>query len=205
VSKQINSILNRIRKYRTLSLKIAFPILIGKDIIFRNKPHELDFGRELSMQAGMGAIFVIIGVLIRLWARGHCERGRLFTTGPYALVRHPLYLGSFMIVVGLLCQLNGWLNWAIALPLFGLSHGVAIIYEEISLAKQFGTAWNSYASRVPALIPSFGSLFITGESARWGWRRFLNTHEFSTTFLVLCLPVLIELLEDVVFEEILHV
>lgn len=186
-------------------MKITFPILIGKDIIFRNKPHELDFGHELSMQAGIGAVFVITGVLIRLWARGHFERGRLFTTGPYALVRHPLYLGSFMIVVGLLCQLNGWLNWAIALPLFGLSHGVAIVYEEISLAERFGPAWNSYASRVPALIPSFGSLFNAGGSARWGWSRFLNTHEFATTLLVLCLPVLIELLEDVVFEGVLHV
>ena len=68
-----------------------------------NKPHELALGNELSAHAAAGIIFLVSGVLIRFWARGHFERVRLFTTGPYALVRHPLYLGSLFIVVGVLC------------------------------------------------------------------------------------------------------
>lgn len=202
---QFDVIMNRLRKYRTLSITIIFPILIGINILLGNKPHELAFGDELSAHAAVGLIFVIIGVLMRLWARGHFERGRLFTTGPYALIRHPLYLGSLLVVVGVLCQFNGWVNWVVALPLFVLFHGIAIVYEERSLAKKYGHAWNSYASHVPPLIPSLGSFLRMGMSEKWQWRRILHTGEFGTMLIALGLPILIEVLEDVVFEGMLHV
>ena len=205
VDSKFDSILNQLRKRRTLSLKIAFPILIGKDIVMGNKPHELAISTELSWYAVAWARFVLAGVWIRLWARGHFAREGLFTTGPYALVRHPLYLGSLMIVVGVLFQLNGWVNWVIILPLFSLFHGIAIIYEERTLASRFGFIWSSYASRVPSLVPSLCSLSNTGRSEKWQLGRFLRTHEFFTTVMALSLPFLIELLEDVVFEGILHV
>jgi protein-S-isoprenylcysteine O-methyltransferase Ste14 len=201
---QLDVVVNRIRKWRTLSLKVGFSFVIAKDIIMGNKPHELAVGPELSAWAVVGAVLVLAGVAIRTWARGHFERGRLFTTGPYALVRHPLYLGSLLIVIGVLCQLNNWLNWVIMLPLFGLSHGIAIIWEERSLARRFGDAWWSYAGRVPALVPSLKGLLNVGGSDKWSWRRFLHTRELATTVIVMSLPLLIEVLENIVFEGIMR-
>jgi protein-S-isoprenylcysteine O-methyltransferase Ste14 len=202
---RLNAKLKQLRKYKILSLTIAFLILIAKDIIMYNKPHEFDFGRELSTMALIGAILVLAGVLVRLWARGYFEKGRLFTTGPYALVRHPLYLGSFLIVIGILCQLNSRLNWSIIIPIFGFFHGIAIIYEERSLAIRFGETWTAYKSQIPPLVPSLRSLLNANISEKWDLCRFLRTHEYITTVIVLSLPLFIEALEDFVFEGILHV
>ena len=48
---QLDVVVNRIRKWRTLSLKVGFSFVIAKDIIMGNKPHELVVGPELSAWA----------------------------------------------------------------------------------------------------------------------------------------------------------
>jgi protein-S-isoprenylcysteine O-methyltransferase Ste14 len=201
-NRRFVSVMRTLRRHRTLSLKIAFPVLIVKDILLHNKPHELEIGSELSSHAGAGGAFIIIGVLIRLWARGHFEKGRLFTTGPYSVIRHPLYFGSFMILIGTLLQLNSWLNWFVALPLFVFFHGIAIAYEERSAAEQFGAEWVAYASATPALIPSVRSIFSRLGSEQWQLRRLIRTGEYISAMLSLSIPVLIEATENIVFERI---
>ena len=50
----------------------------------------------------IGAIAALAGEAMRIWAAGHLEKGREVTSsGPYGFTRHPLYLGSKMIGVGL--------------------------------------------------------------------------------------------------------
>jgi protein-S-isoprenylcysteine O-methyltransferase Ste14 len=50
----------------------------------------------------VGAVFAAAGELLSIWAAGHLEKGReVTTTGPYRFTRHPLYLGSVLIGVGL--------------------------------------------------------------------------------------------------------
>src|SRR6476620_11071296 len=48
-----------------------------------------------------GTTIAVIGEAIRVWAAGHLEKGREVTaSGPYALTRHPLYLGSCIMGAG---------------------------------------------------------------------------------------------------------
>ncbi len=200
---RFDSILNHIRKWRTRSLKIIFPILIVENIITGEKPNELNPWEEISAIAIVGIALIYLGAMMRLWARGHFERGRLFTTGPYAIVRHPLYLGSLLIVIGLLLILDDPLSWAIILPLWVTFHTAAIIYEERSLQSHFGRQWTVYKANVPAILPSLRSLLSARQPSRWSRRLFLNTGELVTFLLALSLPVLLELLEEVIFEDML--
>lgn len=49
----------------------------------------------------VGAVFVVVGTLIRVWAGGHLTRDqRLTTSGPYQFTRNPFYLGRFLIIIG---------------------------------------------------------------------------------------------------------
>jgi len=196
----IDFLLNKIRKRRTLSLKIVFPILIVEDILNGKKPHELLPWEGIDVNAIMGFILVLIGCSIRFWARGHFEKGRLFTTGPYELVRHPLYMGSFLILCGMLFQLNDWLNWAIVIPLFAIFHGAAIVYEERALEKRFGEEWRLYRAKVNAVVPSLRNYNSKPKFHKWQWKVFLATGEIFTTTMVSILPLIIELLEETVFE-----
>src|SRR5208282_4816425 len=77
-----------------------------------------------SIRAGIG--YVIAGLLIRLWSNGYAiKNDKLTTSGPYAFVRNPLYLGTFLIAIGFVIVLKSdpqYLEWfAGGIFLLGLS------------------------------------------------------------------------------------
>src|SRR5205807_3637577 len=75
---------------------------------------------ESSLRNGIG--YIIAGLMIRLWSNGYAiKNDKLTTSGPYAFVRNPLYLGTFLIALGFAIVLKmGW----IAGPLFIIALGV---------------------------------------------------------------------------------
>ncbi len=78
----------------------------------------------------------------------------LITAGPYALVRHPMYSGFFVAILGTLLLYR---TWTIAfIVLHGLVFVVRARREEAALARTFGEEWQAYASRVPAFVPRLG-------------------------------------------------
>ena len=75
-------------------------------------------------------------------------KNELITSGPYALVKHPLYTGVALLVlpwIGFL--LNTWLGVVIGLVLYTGSRLFAP-KEEAALSKAFGAAWDEYCSKV---------------------------------------------------------
>lgn len=206
-TKQFEQILNWLRKRRTVSLIIVFLIIIAENIISREKPHELlSLKEHVSVLAIIGCMLVLTGTLIRFWARGHIERDSLVTAGPYAILRHPLYMGSLLVVVGVLFQLNDWMNWVVVLPVFTIFHGAAIIYEERSLQKKFGKQWQLYKDKTPAIIPLLPNWSFLRQTHNWSWKVYLRTGEVWITVMLLSLPFAIELIiEDFLFEDILKI
>jgi protein-S-isoprenylcysteine O-methyltransferase Ste14 len=94
----------------------------------------------------------IVGVIVWLWSVGllvtRARRGELITTGPYAVVKHPLYTGVALLVlpaIGLL--LDTWLGVVIGVAMYVAARRFAPA-EEVSLAERFGDAWWDYADRV---------------------------------------------------------
>jgi len=116
----------------------------------------------------MKSIWVILlGLGIRSWANCYAiKMDKLTTSGPYAYVRHPLYLGSFLIMAGFLIMLN--VPWYICLVCVGIVIGIVyketIQKEEKMLEAKFGLEYIAYRKAIPA----FSQGFILLKAARNG-------------------------------------
>lgn len=128
-------------------------------ILYFSKPQPVGFI--------VGAIFVVVGTLIRVWAGGHLTRDqRLTTSGPYQFTRNPFYLGRLLILVGFafLAGIGGNLSdprniilcAAVIVALF-----VFFAYymprkearEGGRLKKLFGPDYETWKNNVPSLFP----------------------------------------------------
>ncbi len=104
----------------------------------------------------IGAALAAVGLAIRAWAAGtiHKDEG-LTTSGPYAHVRHPLYVGSFLIGIGVTIAGGHW-AWPLTFVLFyGYAYARTLRYEAAVLTELFGDRYAEYAAQVPPVIPRF--------------------------------------------------
>jgi protein-S-isoprenylcysteine O-methyltransferase Ste14 len=111
---------------------------------------------------GTGIAITVLGELIRLWgvhhigaiSRTRSERlGPLVASGPFALLRNPLYVGNIGLWVGFaLTARLVWLAAAIFVLLAAEYHAI-VRWEEALLESRLGQAYLDYAARVPRWIP----------------------------------------------------
>jgi protein-S-isoprenylcysteine O-methyltransferase Ste14 len=80
------------------------------------------------------------------------EARRLVTGGPYALSRHPVYLGEVATAIGVNLATGGWLS-AVAVAYFVVCELLRIRWEERILALSFAGEYPEYARRVPRYLP----------------------------------------------------
>jgi protein-S-isoprenylcysteine O-methyltransferase Ste14 len=76
---------------------------------------------------------------------------QLVTGGPFAIVRHPMYVGLITAAFGSLLIYQTWTTLAFAV--FALFLLLRARREEQALAAEFGEQWQDYCRRVPAFIP----------------------------------------------------
>ncbi len=102
------------------------------------------------------------GLLLRAWAAAHAgnhtrsstiEGGKLASSGPYSRVRNPIYLGNFILGLGMVALLGD--PWLLPMHLitFAVLYATIIPAEEQFLAREFGPAYQAYAANVPRLLP----------------------------------------------------
>jgi protein-S-isoprenylcysteine O-methyltransferase Ste14 len=77
----------------------------------------------------------------------------LITQGPYSIVRNPIYLGMFGMILSTSLVFSHWRLAAVAIVLFLVGNQIRIRSEEKLLRETFGTKFDDYAARVPAFIP----------------------------------------------------
>jgi protein-S-isoprenylcysteine O-methyltransferase Ste14 len=95
-----------------------------------------------------GAIIAACGELIRIWAAGHLEKSREVTTsGPYRFTRHPLYLGSTLIAIGVAVASTSLVVAAIVGAYVALTLTAARRSEEAHLREKFGDAYDAYVEK----------------------------------------------------------
>jgi len=93
----------------------------------------------------LGALVGGVGEALRIWAAGHLEKGREVTgSGPYALTRHPLYLGSAVMGAGFAIAAHSVAVALIVLVYLVVTITAAIRSEEAHLTDKFGSAYPDY-------------------------------------------------------------
>ena len=103
----------------------------------------------------VGLMLWAIQTLGRQWAVAArlVDNHELITTGPYALVRNPVYVGFFGLSVATGVVATKPVALAMAIVMFLIGTIVRVRAEERLLRSEFGAAFDRYAERVPALIP----------------------------------------------------
>ena len=119
-----------------------------------------------AVALALGALLLFPGLTLYLWARlalGEMYNvsssvgaqlyadHRLVTHGPFAFVRHPMYLGVILASVGGLLIYRTWTLVFITMSFMGLT--LRARREEQALAAEFGQQWKEYCLRVPGWIP----------------------------------------------------
>jgi protein-S-isoprenylcysteine O-methyltransferase Ste14 len=101
-----------------------------------------------TQSLALGAMVAVLGESIRLWAAGHLEKSKEVTqSGPYRYTRHPLYLGSSLIGIGMAVVANNAIVAAIVIAYLALTLTAAMRSEEAHLREKFGDAYDAYAEK----------------------------------------------------------
>ena len=120
---------------------------------------------------------ILLGLATRMYASGFVLKNKeLSTTGPYAFVRHPLYTGNIMILIGL-CLINGFFwSFVTAFIFLWFYYPTAIEYEDRKLKSLFPDTWEEWASLTPALMPKMdlnGKIFSRLDLRSWSLKKSL--------------------------------
>lgn len=110
-----------------------------------------------------GIAFVAFGEAVRLWGVRHIgaisrtrrdRLGPLITTGPFSVVRNPLYLGNVALWIGF--AILARLLWMVpvAIVLLGFEYHAIVRWEERLLEARLGERYRSYSARVPRWMPT---------------------------------------------------
>jgi protein-S-isoprenylcysteine O-methyltransferase Ste14 len=131
---------------------LVLPFVIGGLILNVAFPSLFGVGGPSTVLAVVSIIVLIVGVAIWLWSviliLTNVPRGKLITSGPYALVKHPLYTAVALLVlpwIGFL--LNSWLGVVLGVVLY-VGDRIFAPQEEAELSNTFGLRWEAYRNRV---------------------------------------------------------
>lgn len=132
----------------------------------------------------LGFAMAFFGEAVRTWSSGYIFKNEtLATTGPYSLVRNPLYFGSFFLGFGItLMGGNPWLSTFYPVLFVPLYVG-KIRIEERELVANFGEQAKDYFTRVPVLIPHFSNYRHPAEA--WNLERTIFEHREWGNWLML--------------------
>jgi protein-S-isoprenylcysteine O-methyltransferase Ste14 len=111
----------------------------------------------------LGFVIVTAGLGFAVWARLHLGRNwsatvtvkqdhELIRTGPYGVVRHPIYTGLLFALLGTAVAIGEW-RGLLALASFTIGLLIKINAEERFMRQTFGEQYARYRAKVPALIP----------------------------------------------------
>ena len=112
------------------------------------------FAKLDSGTVSIGLAVALVGQVFRIYAAGFIFKNKqLASHGPYALVRHPLYLGNFLILIGFtLAAANLFVLLGVIL-FFLVWYPAAIAYEDSKLESIFKDDWRAWSKNIRAIIP----------------------------------------------------
>lgn len=196
----------RLRSY--LPLLLIGPLLLA----FREsvKLEELVGDRLEDLWVLFCFIFSILGLVIRWLTVGYVPGGTsgrntqgqraevLNTSGMYSIVRNPLYLGNFIIILGVALSIKVWWLVIIVSMFFFIYMERIILAEEKFLHDKFGPVYDEWRQKTPVIIPNFKLWRAPDMNLSWKTvlkREYQGLLGMATAFLVT------EMVIDLAFEK----
>jgi len=147
-----------------------------------------------------GLLIIAGGEALRAWgvhqigaiSRTRSDRtGPLIDSGPFSLVRNPLYLGNILLWVGF--AVSARLLWfaPVTLLLLGLEYHAIVRWEESLLEVRLGDSYRRYMQEVPRWIPRIGSQRRSEGLARFSWTDTLYSERGTLIAIVVGLGLLL--------------
>jgi protein-S-isoprenylcysteine O-methyltransferase Ste14 len=151
------------------------------------------FSRPSPATIALGLLPIALGEGLRLWATGFLHKNDALTVaGPYAYLRHPLYLGSFLIGLGFAVMAGHAAAWVV---FAGITIGFVVYYlpykdriEGARLEAAYGDAFRRYQAAVPRVLPRLVPYrplpADTGGVTEWQTVRFADNNERGLAYAV---------------------
>lgn len=142
---------NRILISRIIGLLSILLLLFTRTAIWNNTWID-------AFMDNLGLFCVVAAVLGRIWSSLYIcgfKNKQVISEGPYSAVRNPLYLFSFIGILGLGLSSRNILFLGLIMILFLVYYPLVILNEERRLKEYLGEAFLEYASRTPRFIPNF--------------------------------------------------
>jgi protein-S-isoprenylcysteine O-methyltransferase Ste14 len=150
----------RVPLARVVSIRLVIFVVVV--VLFRLGAFQKSVPNMDPWLAGVGLVLFAAGLGFAVWARIHIGRNwgtpmsekadpELVSSGPYHLVRHPIYSGILVAGLGTAVALS-W-SWLIPVALAGIYFVYSAIIEERNLTKQFPDAYPVYKRSTKMLVP----------------------------------------------------
>ena len=163
----VHGLFNHPALRRTLvRLRVPLFVLVGFALIWYAK-------RDWFMPALAVSLF---GEAIQLWCFASLQKNQVLAAdGPYAMVRNPMYLGRYFLLLGMLMlPANVWLPAAFTIVYYFYMVN-RVRREEALLARTFGDAYARYCAAIPRFLPRL-SPHSEGRIAYFDWETFVRNH-----------------------------
>lgn len=139
-----------LRKLRVNLLRLAFvPVVFLA--VFTRPSWSLESTTAFVMELG-GYLFLLAGLVIRIWCTfyiGNRKSKELITEGPYSICRNPLYIGSFLLAIGVGFCFENLLILLLVPAIIIPVHIITARWEEAHLESKFGEQYRMYRQKVP--------------------------------------------------------
>ena len=160
--------------------------------------------REEIVEA-LGFALILLGQIIRVSARGykaeHSQDSQtLIQGGPYQVVRNPMYLGIFLIGLGVVLAIFRWWAAIVFIAVFITRYILLIYKEEKKLYAMFPQAYPEYCRKVPRIFPSLFSIIDLDIIEYLPIKIIWFKKEIGSILTLLLLTLLLESWEDIVAE-----
>jgi protein-S-isoprenylcysteine O-methyltransferase Ste14 len=189
-------------KHRSYLPLVAIPVFLAylPSFTYLGANHEVNEAWQLFCLA-----ISFIGLVIRILTVGRAPLGTsgrntreqvantLNTTGIYSVVRHPLYLGNYLILMGMALWPHVW--WLVVLTtcVFALYYERIMLAEEAFLRERFGDAFESWAAVTPAFLPRLRDWKPSAVSFCW---RTVLQREYNAFLLIIGVFFMFDLIGD---------
>jgi protein-S-isoprenylcysteine O-methyltransferase Ste14 len=153
----------RVRRQSFVGWLLGLVILAANLFIAYASQREMFIFPNPLFLSWMGVVFCAIGYFLIYWSGLSLGRQysaevtiqkdhQLITTGPYKLIRHPRYLGIFLVTIGLTLLFHVWIGFAFVVAVLGLIL-FRIKDEENLMHSHFGKTWEEYRRHSWRLVP----------------------------------------------------